>query len=202
MTWTWCAGGPRAARPGLHRPRALLDEGQPAPASAAQRCAREGIEFECVSHGEVERVLQLFPDLERARILYTPNFAARDEYAWALEQACASRSTTPTCSPAGRSCSRAATSSSASTPASAAATTTTCAPPARAPSSACQLSELTHAGRARPGRRGAHRGTAGARRQRHVRCHQLGAHRARLGSGARSFEDVQGHRCRRRPRGA
>ena len=44
----------------------------------------EGIEFECVSQGEVERVLHLFPQLERQRILYTPNFAPRHEYAWAL----------------------------------------------------------------------------------------------------------------------
>lgn len=44
----------------------------------------EGIEFECVSRGEVERVLQLFPDLDPQRILYTPNFAPRSEYAWAL----------------------------------------------------------------------------------------------------------------------
>jgi diaminopimelate decarboxylase/aspartate kinase len=46
----------------------------------------EGIELECVSRGEVERVLQLFPDIERARVLYTPNFAARDEYQWAMGQ--------------------------------------------------------------------------------------------------------------------
>jgi bifunctional diaminopimelate decarboxylase / aspartate kinase len=44
----------------------------------------EGIEFECVSRGEAERVLELFPDHERERILYTPNFAPRSEYAWAL----------------------------------------------------------------------------------------------------------------------
>jgi diaminopimelate decarboxylase/aspartate kinase len=44
----------------------------------------EGIEFECVSRGEVERVLQLFPDLDPQRILYTPNFAPRAEVAWAL----------------------------------------------------------------------------------------------------------------------
>jgi len=44
----------------------------------------EGIEFECVSQGEVERVLRLLPQLERQRILYTPNFAPRHEYAWAL----------------------------------------------------------------------------------------------------------------------
>jgi diaminopimelate decarboxylase/aspartate kinase len=44
----------------------------------------EGIEFECVSRGEVERVLEVFPDLAPERILYTPNFAPRAEYAWAL----------------------------------------------------------------------------------------------------------------------
>jgi diaminopimelate decarboxylase/aspartate kinase len=44
----------------------------------------EGVELECVSRGEVERVLELFPDIERQRILYTPNFAAQAEYAWAL----------------------------------------------------------------------------------------------------------------------
>ena len=44
----------------------------------------EGIEFECVSRGEVERVLGQFPELEPQRILYTPNFAPRAEYAWAL----------------------------------------------------------------------------------------------------------------------
>ncbi|HUE49022.1 MAG TPA: bifunctional aspartate kinase/diaminopimelate decarboxylase [Steroidobacteraceae bacterium] len=44
----------------------------------------EGIEFECVSRGEVERLLQLFSDLDPQRILYTPNFAPRAEVAWAL----------------------------------------------------------------------------------------------------------------------
>jgi diaminopimelate decarboxylase/aspartate kinase len=44
----------------------------------------EGVEFECVSRGEVERLLELFPDLAPERILYTPNFAPRAEYAWAL----------------------------------------------------------------------------------------------------------------------
>jgi diaminopimelate decarboxylase/aspartate kinase len=44
----------------------------------------EGLEFECVSRGEAERVRQLFPDLAPERILYTPNFAPRAEYAWAL----------------------------------------------------------------------------------------------------------------------
>ncbi|WP_428096780.1 bifunctional aspartate kinase/diaminopimelate decarboxylase [Candidatus Rariloculus sp.] len=45
-----------------------------------------GMNFECVSPGEIERVLELFPDLDRGRILFTPNFAARREYEWAVEQ--------------------------------------------------------------------------------------------------------------------
>ncbi len=44
----------------------------------------EGIEFECVSRGEVERLRQLFSDLDPQRILYTPNFPPRAEVAWAL----------------------------------------------------------------------------------------------------------------------
>jgi diaminopimelate decarboxylase/aspartate kinase len=48
--------------------------------------AREGLAFECVSRGEVERVLEVAPDLDRRKVLFTPNFAPRDEYEWALEQ--------------------------------------------------------------------------------------------------------------------
>ena len=44
-----------------------------------------GAHFECVSPGEIERVLTLFPDIDRERILFTPNFAPRDEYAFGLE---------------------------------------------------------------------------------------------------------------------
>jgi diaminopimelate decarboxylase/aspartate kinase len=47
--------------------------------------AEEGIGFECVSPGEVERVLSTLPKIERSQLLFTPNFAAREEYAWALE---------------------------------------------------------------------------------------------------------------------
>ena len=47
--------------------------------------AEQGLGFECVSRGEVERVLEAVPAIDRKRILYTPNFAPRDEYAWALE---------------------------------------------------------------------------------------------------------------------
>jgi diaminopimelate decarboxylase/aspartate kinase len=46
----------------------------------------QGVDFECVSRGEIERALQLFPQLEAQRILYTPNFAPREEYAWAFER--------------------------------------------------------------------------------------------------------------------
>ncbi len=45
-----------------------------------------GVHFECVSPGEIERVLEVFPQLDRERILFTPNFAPRDEYAYALKQ--------------------------------------------------------------------------------------------------------------------
>ncbi|HUL45699.1 MAG TPA: bifunctional aspartate kinase/diaminopimelate decarboxylase [Steroidobacteraceae bacterium] len=46
----------------------------------------EGIEFECVSRGEVEHLTATCPEVEPRRILYTPNFAPRAEYAWALER--------------------------------------------------------------------------------------------------------------------
>ena len=49
-----------------------------------QALRAEGLDFECVSRHEVERALQLFPDIDPQRILYTPNFAPRDEYVWAL----------------------------------------------------------------------------------------------------------------------
>lgn len=44
-----------------------------------------GVGFECVSLGEVERVLALFPEVDRERLLFTPNFAPRREYERALE---------------------------------------------------------------------------------------------------------------------
>jgi diaminopimelate decarboxylase/aspartate kinase len=51
-----------------------------------QAIRAQGVEFECVARGEVERALQLFPELEPQRILFTPNFAPRAEYAWAFER--------------------------------------------------------------------------------------------------------------------
>jgi diaminopimelate decarboxylase/aspartate kinase len=43
-----------------------------------------GVDFECVSPGEVEWLQEVFPDLDLGRILFTPNFAPREEYEWAL----------------------------------------------------------------------------------------------------------------------
>jgi bifunctional diaminopimelate decarboxylase / aspartate kinase len=45
-----------------------------------------GCGFECVSRGEIERVMESIPRLARERLLFTPNFAPRAEYQWALEQ--------------------------------------------------------------------------------------------------------------------
>jgi bifunctional diaminopimelate decarboxylase / aspartate kinase len=47
--------------------------------------AEQGLGFECVSRGEIEHLLASVPGLDRLRILFTPNFAERAEYAWALE---------------------------------------------------------------------------------------------------------------------
>lgn len=51
-----------------------------------RRVADAGLSFECVSQAEVERVLATLPGLGRERILFTPNFAPRAEYAWAVAQ--------------------------------------------------------------------------------------------------------------------
>jgi bifunctional diaminopimelate decarboxylase / aspartate kinase len=46
----------------------------------------EGVGMECVSRGEVEHVRATLPSIAPIDILFTPNFAPRSEYAWALEQ--------------------------------------------------------------------------------------------------------------------
>lgn len=46
----------------------------------------EGLHFECVSPGEVERVIEAVPEVEPNRVLFQPNFAAVDEYAAAFER--------------------------------------------------------------------------------------------------------------------
>jgi diaminopimelate decarboxylase/aspartate kinase len=44
----------------------------------------EGVDFECVSPGEIEWLEKHLPHMDRERILFTPNFAPRGEYEWAL----------------------------------------------------------------------------------------------------------------------
>ncbi len=48
--------------------------------------ADTGVDFECVSPGEVDWLFDVMPDLGISRILFTPNFAPRTEYEWALEK--------------------------------------------------------------------------------------------------------------------
>jgi len=45
-----------------------------------------GLGFECVSPGELERVLQVCPGLDHDRLLFTPNFAPESEYRMALDK--------------------------------------------------------------------------------------------------------------------
>ncbi len=42
---------------------------------------KEGYGFECVSGGELAHVFSILPDLDPRRVLFTPSFATRDEYA-------------------------------------------------------------------------------------------------------------------------
>ncbi|NBU24030.1 MAG: bifunctional aspartate kinase/diaminopimelate decarboxylase [Gammaproteobacteria bacterium] len=44
-----------------------------------------GVGIECVSRAEVEHALASLPGLAANEILFTPNFAPRDEYRWALD---------------------------------------------------------------------------------------------------------------------
>ena len=44
-----------------------------------------GIAMECVSRAEIEHVMRILPMLKPQELLFTPNFAPRAEYAWALE---------------------------------------------------------------------------------------------------------------------
>jgi diaminopimelate decarboxylase/aspartate kinase len=46
--------------------------------------AAEGVGMECVSQAEIEHVLAEVAGIDPASILFTPNFAPQDEYAWAL----------------------------------------------------------------------------------------------------------------------
>ena len=46
------------------------------------------IGFECVSINELNHVLDLFPTIDKHRLLFTPNFAAKSEYEYALSLGC------------------------------------------------------------------------------------------------------------------
>lgn len=46
----------------------------------------EGFGFECVSRGELEHVFTLFPGLDPTRVLFTPSFAPRAEYEFAISK--------------------------------------------------------------------------------------------------------------------
>lgn len=47
---------------------------------------RSGLNFECVSPGEIDLLLDLFPEIDPSRLLFTPNFAPRAEYEYALQK--------------------------------------------------------------------------------------------------------------------
>jgi len=46
----------------------------------------EKLGFECVSPFEVKYILELFPKIDPKRILFTPNFASKNEYEYAFEK--------------------------------------------------------------------------------------------------------------------
>ncbi|MEM9171962.1 MAG: bifunctional aspartate kinase/diaminopimelate decarboxylase [Pseudomonadota bacterium] len=56
-------------------------------ASILQLVHDAGLGFECVSPQEIDAVLSQFPDIERERILFTPNFCAQSDYQYGFEQA-------------------------------------------------------------------------------------------------------------------
>ena len=47
---------------------------------------KKNIGFECVSPGEVQFLINLFPNIDPARILFTPNFSPKEDYIFALER--------------------------------------------------------------------------------------------------------------------
>ncbi len=53
-------------------------------AALLQTLNAAGVDFECVSPGEVEWLESILPELDTARILFTPNFAPREEYEWGI----------------------------------------------------------------------------------------------------------------------
>lgn len=55
-------------------------------AELLQELEKEGVDFECVSPGEVKWLEEVLPGFDSARILFTPNFAPREEYQWAIDR--------------------------------------------------------------------------------------------------------------------
>ena len=51
-----------------------------------QRIYDAGLGFECVSPGEIKHITTTLPGISKDRILFTPNFAPKEEYAFGLEQ--------------------------------------------------------------------------------------------------------------------
>lgn len=54
-------------------------------AGVLQELAAAGLGFECVSPGELALVRELLPGIDPGRLLYTPNFAPREDYRIGLE---------------------------------------------------------------------------------------------------------------------
>ena len=50
--------------------------------------AAQKVDFECVSQQEIQHLARALPELNMARVLFTPNFCARHEYEFALAQGC------------------------------------------------------------------------------------------------------------------
>jgi len=48
--------------------------------------ANAGVDFDCVSPGEVTHLRDALADNAAGRILFTPNFAPREEYAWGIKE--------------------------------------------------------------------------------------------------------------------
>ena len=55
-------------------------------ADVLRTLAGAGVDFDCVSPGEVARLRDVLPDGGAGRILFTPNFAPREEYEWGLAE--------------------------------------------------------------------------------------------------------------------
>lgn len=53
-----------------------------------KQLSSQGVGFECVSQAEIEHVRQILPNVSAEQILFTPNFAAKQEYEFALKLGC------------------------------------------------------------------------------------------------------------------